>query len=170
MTFQGRVPVFVFVIGFAAATASQTAVRADNSIFDQRFERARQNAIKQIEKRLATSGGGRDEDTWYVLVFVDRAARAENHYNSPYSGFRYWSGTAADASSCVKVLSRTAAAERILAFLNQAPEAPQKLRPTAYANVVRLNKHWDFRAFRSAGEAEAFYKSVKAPSKSPSEP
>lgn len=140
-----------------------TVAQGKENVLDKRAEVAKQNALKQIERRLATKGGGLDQETWYVILFQDQAARAENYYTSPYTGRRLWAGNAKRANHCVKVKGRIAAADKVYQFLSQSPQALQKLPPTAYDNVVRWNKSWDFRAFRSGTEAEAHYQSLLGP-------
>lgn len=155
------------VVGLGATWAilfgSFSTLLADENVFEKRAEVARQNALKPIEKKLATPGGGLDEETWYVLMFSDQAARAENYYNSRYTGNRYWSTDTRHSNSCVKVEGRKAAAEAVLLFLEQSPQAVQKFQPTARDNVVQWNKNWRYRAFRSRIEAEAFHRSLQGP-------
>lgn len=137
-----------------------TIAASENSL-DKRFEAARDHAIRLIEKRLATPGGGTDDETWYVIIFRDRAVRGTPTSSiSLTTGTLYVSTEARQFNRCVRVQGRAAAARMIYQFCQLAPQAVQDLSPTARIHQTAWAKTWEYRAFKSRLESEAVYNSL----------
>lgn len=151
---------------------SLTATSYGDTAAERKFEMARKKEVNAVEKALATKGGGADKETWYVLLFSERADRvaasASKGIGGKGGGVRgSLKFDSSSASNCVKVQGREAAAEAVVNFMMSAPTAQEKLGkgPVRGPGMVNVSRDWDFRAFRSDAEAQALYSSIVANSK-----
>ena len=145
------------ILTLAMLFMAATNVPAAENGFDKRFEAQKRNALRELERRLTTRNGAGDEETWYVLAFHDQAAQAEFRRYSPTARSGYWNYDVKRSNTIKKVQGRKAAAEAVFQFLIQSSQSLHDLPPSAFDNLVRWQKAWDYRAFRSAKEAQAFY-------------
>lgn len=149
---------------------SLTATSKGDSAAERKFEMARKKEVDAVEKALATKGGGADKETWYVLLFSERADRvAASGSTGRKGGTRgSLSFNSSSDSNCVKIQGRENAAEAVVSFMMSAPTAQEKLGkgPVRGPGTVNVTRDWDFRAFRSDTEAQALYSSIVANSES----
>ena len=134
-----------------------TWLPASDNALEKKFEARKRTAMKELERRLTTRNGAGDADTWYVLAFHDQAAQAEFRRFNPTERSGYWNYDVKRNTSTKKVRGRTAAAEAVYQFLVRSSESMSDLPPSAFDHMTRWEKAWDYRSFRSAKEAEAFY-------------
>ena len=128
---------------------------------DKLFKARQRNAMKQIQQRLTIKPVANVEEMWYVLAFSDHSVKSQfssdrhsDDYDNPQGS---WTMQIRREATYGLVKGRKAATTAVYEFTSKVSESANNLDPAAVDYVSRLKKDWDFRAFRSAKEAEAFY-------------
>lgn len=147
------------VAAILLASVMETVVGDEKA--DRLYAKQQLIHMRDIERRLSVTHKDRAEEMWYVLVYCDQAAQAEFVPRNPEARVGYWNYEVQRDLKYQIVKGRKAAAIAVEKFLTTTSETARRIDPAAYDNLTRWEKTWDFRAFRSAKEADAFYQHHK---------
>lgn len=162
-----KVRKLTLLVAILLVATAETAAGGEKH--DKQFESRQRNGMRALEQRLTIRPAANVEDVWYVLAFSDHSVKSEfssyrssGYYEKPDG---LWTIEIKREATYQVVKGRKAAAAAVYEFMSTASASANNMDPAVVHDVSRLQKDWDFRAFRSAREADACYRYHKGPSK-----
>jgi hypothetical protein len=149
--------------GFGAEMNSEadSAIDADNPFGPSpQLDARRARDIRRLDRVLARKSRNMGPDAWYVIALHDAAQRMTPEQFGRYGWRSYATLEGLQVTQFKLVQGRADAAELIYEFFQDANTSPAGLSETTYLNRVDTAKMYEFRAFRTAAEAQAFYNRV----------